>query len=92
MEELGGFRSLGYSQAAVTVARRVAEEMQTEVGEAVGYAVRFEERKSSKTRILYLTGAWPWHHNTANVLLGFCPQLVFGFKAGDGEQGTGTLH
>ena len=43
-------------QAAVTVARRVAEEQGTEVGRGVGYAVRFEERSSPETRIKYLTG------------------------------------
>lgn len=43
-------------QAAVTVARRVAEEMGCEVGRDVGYAVRFEERTCSSTRIKYLTG------------------------------------
>lgn len=43
-------------QAAVTVARRVAEEMGCEVGRDVGYAVRFEERTSASTRIKYLTG------------------------------------
>ena len=43
-------------QAAVTVARRVAEEQGTEIGRGVGYAVRFEERSSPATRIKYLTG------------------------------------
>ena len=38
------------------MARRVAEEMDTEVGADVGYSVRFEERTSSMTRIVYLTG------------------------------------
>ena len=43
-------------QAAVTVAHRVAQEMDTEVGQKVGYAIRFEERTSRRTRIVYLTG------------------------------------
>ncbi len=47
-------------QAAVTVARRVAEEQGTEIGHRVGYAVRFEERSSPETRIKYLTGQCPW--------------------------------
>ncbi len=42
--------------AAVSVARRVAEERGVEVGGEVGYAVRFEDRTSTKTRIKYLTG------------------------------------
>ena len=44
------------AQAAVTVARRVAEERGTEVGREVGYAVRFEDWTCSATRIKYLTG------------------------------------
>ena len=35
--------------------RRVAWEMGVSVGEEVGYAVRFEDRTSSKTRIGYFT-------------------------------------
>ena len=46
-----------HAQAAVSVARRVAEERNTEVGREVGYAVRFEERSCGATRIKYLTGA-----------------------------------
>jgi hypothetical protein len=45
-------------QAAVTVARRVAEERGVQVGGEVGYAVRFEDRSSGATRIKYLTGSW----------------------------------
>ncbi|KIY98452.1 hypothetical protein MNEG_9509, partial [Monoraphidium neglectum] len=41
--------------AAVTVARRVAEERGVQVGGEVGYAVRFEDRSSGATRIKYLT-------------------------------------
>ena len=41
--------------AAVAVARRVAQERGGAVGGEVGYAVRFEERKSAGTRILYMT-------------------------------------
>lgn len=43
-------------QGAVTVARRVAEERGCQLGDEVGYAVRFENRTSSSTRIKYLTG------------------------------------
>ena len=42
--------------AAVTVARRVAQERGVELGGEVGYAVRFEDRSSSMTVIKYLTG------------------------------------
>lgn len=41
--------------AAISVARRVAAEMNCPVGGTVGYAVRFEERRSSKTRLHFVT-------------------------------------
>ncbi len=41
--------------AAVTVATRVAEEMRCNVGEEVGYSIRFEDKTSAKTRIKFLT-------------------------------------
>lgn len=41
--------------AAVSVARRVASEMNVRLGEEVGYSIRFEDRTSDKTRIKYLT-------------------------------------
>ena len=45
----------------MSVARRVAEERGCELGQEVGYAVRFEERASSRTRIKYLTGGRSMH-------------------------------
>ncbi|OVA15404.1 Helicase [Macleaya cordata] len=41
--------------AAVSVARRVAQELDVRLGEEVGYAIRFEDRTSEKTCIKYLT-------------------------------------
>ncbi|OAD46999.1 Putative ATP-dependent RNA helicase DHX33, partial [Eufriesea mexicana] len=41
--------------AAVSVARRVAQEQGVETGKLVGYCVRFEDVTSSQTRIKYLT-------------------------------------
>ncbi|XP_066583153.1 ATP-dependent RNA helicase DHX33-like [Prorops nasuta] len=41
--------------AAVSVARRVAQEQGTEPGKLVGYCVRFEDVTSSQTKIKYLT-------------------------------------
>ncbi|XP_047309268.1 probable pre-mRNA-splicing factor ATP-dependent RNA helicase DEAH4 [Impatiens glandulifera] len=41
--------------AAVSVSRRVAQEMDVPLGEEVGYAIRFEDRTSEKTTIKYLT-------------------------------------
>lgn len=41
--------------AAVSVAKRVAEEMNVRVGDEVGYSVRFEDETSPKTVIKYMT-------------------------------------
>lgn len=41
--------------AARSVARRVAEEMQCELGTTVGYQVRFDERLSNETKIAFVT-------------------------------------
>ena len=41
--------------AAMSVAQRVAAEMGTQVGELVGYCVRFDDRSGPRTRIRYLT-------------------------------------
>ncbi|KAJ0095873.1 hypothetical protein Patl1_16902 [Pistacia atlantica] len=41
--------------AAVSVARRVAQELGVPLGEEVGYAIRFEDRTSERTHIKYLT-------------------------------------
>ncbi|KAK2634797.1 hypothetical protein Ddye_029589 [Dipteronia dyeriana] len=41
--------------AAVSVARRVAQELDVRLGEEVGYAIRFEDRTSERTHIKYLT-------------------------------------
>lgn len=41
--------------AAMSVAKRVAEEMDVKLGEQVGYTIRFEDRTSSDTVLKYLT-------------------------------------
>ena len=41
--------------AAMSVARRVATEMDTHLGDKVGYTVRFDDRSSEETRIKYMT-------------------------------------
>lgn len=41
--------------AAVSVAKRVAEEVGCALGDTVGYTIRFEEKASSRTRIKYMT-------------------------------------
>lgn len=55
----GGYRGLGITQprrvAAMSVARRVSEELDVNLGEEVGYSIRFEENYSNKTLIKYMT-------------------------------------
>lgn len=41
--------------AAMSVAKRVADEMDVELGEEVGYSIRFENKVSSKTMLKYMT-------------------------------------
>ncbi|KAM7497177.1 hypothetical protein LguiA_021591 [Lonicera macranthoides] len=41
--------------AAMSVSRRVAEEMDVTIGEEVGYSIRFEDCSSSRTVLKYLT-------------------------------------
>jgi len=41
--------------AAMSVAKRVAEEMDCELGQKVGYAIRFEDCTSDRTQIKYMT-------------------------------------
>ncbi|KAK4842386.1 hypothetical protein QYF36_020662 [Acer negundo] len=41
--------------AAMSVAKRVSEEMETELGDKVGYAIRFEDVTGPKTIIKYMT-------------------------------------
>ena len=52
-------RVIGVTQprrvAAVTVAKRVAEECGSELGQRVGYSIRFDDMTSGSTRIKYLT-------------------------------------
>jgi len=41
--------------AAVSVAKRVSEEMSVELGTTVGYSIRFEDVTSKQTAIKYMT-------------------------------------
>ena len=41
--------------AAISVAHRVAEEMDVEIGREVGYSIRFEDTSSEKTVVQYVT-------------------------------------
>jgi ATP-dependent RNA helicase DHX8/PRP22 len=55
--------------AAVSVARRVAQELDVPLGEDVGYAIRFEDRTTSKTRIKYLTDGVLLRESLSNPML-----------------------
>lgn len=52
-------KTIGITQprrvAAVTVARRVAEECGVDLGQKVGYSIRFDDMTSTSTRIKYMT-------------------------------------
>ncbi|CAH8349792.1 unnamed protein product [Eruca vesicaria subsp. sativa] len=52
-------KMVGISQprriAAVTVAKRVAEECDVQLGQRVGYSIRFDDTTSSSTRLKYMT-------------------------------------
>lgn len=52
-------KMVGISQprriAAMTVAKRVAEECDVQLGQKVGYSVRFDDTTSSSTRLKYMT-------------------------------------
>ncbi|KAK7319061.1 hypothetical protein RJT34_03773 [Clitoria ternatea] len=52
--------------AAVSVARRVAQELGVQLGEEVGYAIRFEDRTSHNTHIKYLTDGVLLRESLAN--------------------------
>ncbi|RVE42253.1 hypothetical protein evm_013095 [Chilo suppressalis] len=56
---LEGLGSIAVTQprrvATITIALRVAAEMNTEIGGYVGYSVRFEDVTSPKTKVKYLT-------------------------------------
>jgi pre-mRNA-splicing factor ATP-dependent RNA helicase DHX38/PRP16 len=64
----GGYGMIGCTQprrvAAMSVAKRVSEEMGCKLGDTVGYAIRFEDCTSSATKIkcmsssLYVIGIW----------------------------------
>ena len=41
--------------AAISISERVAEELDSKIGETVGYSVRFKEKTSKKTKIKFLT-------------------------------------
>ncbi|XP_061390522.1 ATP-dependent RNA helicase DHX33 [Musca vetustissima] len=55
--------------AAITVAKRVAQEQHCQLGELVGYTVRFEDCTSPKTRIRFMTDGFLLREALADSLL-----------------------
>ncbi|KAG1365319.1 putative pre-mRNA-splicing factor ATP-dependent RNA helicase DEAH2 [Cocos nucifera] len=55
--------------AAMSVSRRVAEEMDVTIGEEVGYSIRFEDCSSQKTILKYLTDGMLLREAMADPLL-----------------------
>jgi pre-mRNA-splicing factor ATP-dependent RNA helicase DHX38/PRP16 len=55
--------------AAVSVARRVADEMRVRLGDEVGYTIRFEDVSSAKTVIRYMTDGILLRESLADRLL-----------------------
>ncbi|CAA6663655.1 unnamed protein product [Spirodela intermedia] len=55
--------------AAMSVSRRVAEEMDVTIGEEVGYSIRFEDCSSNKTMLKYLTDGMLLREAMADPLL-----------------------
>ena len=41
--------------AAMSIAKRVSEELDVDLGEEVGYSIRFEDKTSPRTILKYLT-------------------------------------
>ena len=55
--------------AAMSVARRVAEELDVELGDEIGYTIRFEDKSSQKTLIKYVTDGMLLREAIADPLL-----------------------
>jgi len=55
----GGLRAIACTQprrvAAMSIARRVAEEMDVKLGKQVGYTIRFEDKSCEETQLKYMT-------------------------------------
>nr|POE52215.1 putative pre-mrna-splicing factor atp-dependent rna helicase deah2 [Quercus suber] len=55
--------------AAMSVSRRVAEEMDVTIGEEVGYSIRFEDCSSARTVLKYLTDGMLLREAMTDLLL-----------------------
>ena len=55
--------------AAMSVAKRVSEEMDVQLGQTVGYTIRFEDKSSENTRLKYLTDGMLLRESMSDPLL-----------------------
>ncbi|DAZ98952.1 TPA: hypothetical protein N0F65_000484 [Lagenidium giganteum] len=55
--------------AAMSIAKRVAEEMDVKLGEQVGYTIRFEDVTSASTKLRFLTDGMLLQHAMSDPLL-----------------------
>ncbi|KAF1335823.1 Pre-mrna-splicing factor atp-dependent RNA helicase prp43, partial [Globisporangium splendens] len=55
--------------AAMSIAKRVAEEMDVELGQQVGYTIRFEDVTSENTKLRFLTDGMLLQHAMSDPLL-----------------------
>ncbi|KAJ0396847.1 hypothetical protein P43SY_001794 [Pythium insidiosum] len=55
--------------AAMSIAKRVAEEMDVELGQQVGYTIRFEDVTSANTKLRFLTDGMLLQHAMSDPLL-----------------------
>lgn len=63
--------------AAMSVAKRVSEELDVELGEEVGYSIRFEDKSSNKTLIKYLTDGMLLREAMSDPLLSkYCVVII----------------
>ena len=58
--------------AAMSVAQRVAEEMDVQLGEQVGYSIRFEDVTGPKTMLKYMTDGMLLREAMTDPLLERC--------------------
>lgn len=63
--------------AAQLAAAYVAAAVNEEVGERVGYQVRFDSKKSQKTRLVFMTDGLLWRHFVADSSLSEVDTIVF---------------
>ena len=70
---LAGDKNIACTQprrvAAMSVAKRVSEEMDVRMGETVGYTIRFEDKTGPNTRLKYLTDGMLLRESMSDPLL-----------------------